>query len=167
MNHYIGFLWLWYSKIGVGNIFWVLRWKTATMITEVVQTSLFIITCAHSGTCTSSSATPAHKTAELSSQHCLGSQHIRLPCATSRRWHRGEFFLGMLASKIIVKYPQTHDYSTWFYLTKLLTSRPLGFPAVSLLAGTPFCLSCSAAGRKQMLSFKKTELPSGKHIPVF
>lgn len=86
---------------------------------------------------------------------------------TSRRWHRGELFLSMFASKITVKYPQTHDCSTWFYLTKLLTSRPLGFPAVLLLAGTLFCLSCSAAGGKQMLSFKKTELPRGKHIPVF
>jgi len=73
----------------------------------------------------------------------------------------------MFASKITVKYPQTHNYCTWFYLTKLLTSRPLAFPAVLLLAGTPFCLSCSAAGGKQMLSFKQTRLPttdSGKHI---
>lgn len=53
---------------------------------------------------------------------------------TSRRWHKRELFLW---TKITVKCPQTHNYSTWFYLTKLLTSRPLGFPAVLLLAGTP------------------------------
>lgn len=78
----------------------------------------------------------------------------------SRRWYRGELLMWVFASKITVKYPQTHNYCTWFYLTKLLTFRPLAFPAVLLLAGTLFCLSCRAAGRKQMLSFKQTKFPS-------
>lgn len=71
----------------------------------------------------------------------------------------------MFASKITVKYPQTRDYSTWFYLTKLLTSRPLGFPAALLLAGTPFCLSCNAAGRRQKAFLQKNRASKWKAHP--
>lgn len=161
---------LWYSNTGDGNVFWVLRCKTATMTTEV-QSYMFIITCAHSGTCISYSSSPVHNPCWALSLHTalvlnIGGQTVSGCWTIAHRWYREELFMWMFASKITAKYPQTHNYCTWFYLTKLLTSRTLAFPAALLLAGTPFCLFCSAAGRKQMPSFKQKKLPStdsGKH----
>lgn len=119
---------LWYSNTGNENVFWVFRCKTARKKREV-QSYRFIITCARSGTCTSYSATSVHEPCRALSLHTvlalnIAGQTVSGCWTISRRWYRAEILMWMFASKITVKYPQTHDYCTWFYLTKLLTSRP-------------------------------------------